>query len=164
MTRTQRFLIITSQFNEDITSRLREGARDTLLAEGVSEASITELSVPGAFELPVVAAKAASTGKWDAILCLGCLIQGETDHYHYISNAVAKGLTSVGIEYKLPVLFGVLTTRTKQEALERSSLESHRASSYREDGKLIVHNKGQATALAALSMLKTLGELDGAAI
>lgn len=127
MTRTQRFLIITSQFNEDITSRLREGARDTLLAEGVSEASITELSVPGAFELPVVAAKAASTGKWDAILCLGCLIQGETDHYHYISNAVAKGLTSVGIEYKLPVLFGVLTTRTKQEALERSSLESHRA-------------------------------------
>ena len=159
---TQRFLIITSRFNEDITSRLTQGARETLIAEGVAKKDITELSVPGAFELPALAAKAAATGKWEAILCLGCLIQGDTDHYHYICEAVANGLTAVGVQYKLPVLFGVLTTKTREQALERAQLgESTR--SHREDGKVLVHNKGQSTAIAALMTLKTLGELDGAA-
>ncbi len=153
------FLIITSQFNEDITGRLRKGARDTLISEGVKEENITEVSVPGAFELPIVAAKAAEIGRWDAILCLGSLIQGDTDHYHYICDAVAKGLTTVGIQYKLPVLFGVLTTRDKEQAIERSSLDKP-TRQVRDDGKILVHNKGQSTALAALMTLKTLDELD----
>jgi 6,7-dimethyl-8-ribityllumazine synthase len=160
---TARFLIITSRFNEDITARLTQGARDTLLAEGVKQENITELSVPGAFELPAVAAKAAASGKWQAILCLGSLIQGETDHYHYICDAVANGLTSVGIQYKMPVLFGVLTTSDKEQALARASF-GEKAMGLRVDGKIIVHNKGQATALAALMTLRTLGELDGLAV
>lgn len=158
-----RFLIITSRFNEDITSRLTQGAREALVAEGVREDYITELSVPGAFELPVVAAKAAATGKWQAIICLGSLIQGDTDHYHYICDAVANGLTSVGVQYKLPVLFGVLTTHNRGQALARASLDE-KTSALGKDGKVIVHNKGHATALAAIMTLKTLGELDGTAV
>lgn len=159
----RRFLIITSRFNEDITSRLTQGARETLMAEGVPQRHIQELSVPGAFELPSVAARAAASGKWDAILCLGCLIQGDTDHYHYICDAVANGLANVGVQYKMPVVFGVLTAHTRQQALERASLENQ-TTQFREDGKVLVHNKGQSSAHAAIMMLKTLGELDGFAV
>jgi 6,7-dimethyl-8-ribityllumazine synthase len=160
---SKKILIITSRFNEDITTRLTQGAREALVEEGVLLENIRELSVPGAFELPIVAAQAAEQKKWDAILCLGCLIQGDTDHYHYICDAVANGLTAVGVQYRIPVLFGVLTTHNREQALERSSLEQH-ASQVSVDGKLKIHNKGRATAVAALMTLKTLGELDGIAV
>lgn len=158
------FLIITSQFNEDITSRLTQGAREALFSQGVREEEIKTLSVPGAFELPAVAAKAASTGQWDAILCLGCLIKGDTDHYHYICNAVSNGITSVGVQYKMPVLFGVLTVHNREQALARACLDENINASRREDGKQILHNVGHSTALAAILTLKTLGELDGPAV
>lgn len=160
---TSRFLIITSRFNEDITSGLTLGAREALLSEGVREENITELSVPGAFELPALAAKAASMGKWHAIICLGSVIKGDTDHYHYICESVANGLIAVGVQYKMPVLFGVLTTHNREQALARASL-GQKTTALREDGKVIVHNKGHATALAAIMTLKTLGELDGSAV
>jgi 6,7-dimethyl-8-ribityllumazine synthase len=158
--KTDRFLIITSRFNEDVTANLTQGARETLLAEGVKQEHISELSVPGSFELPSVAAKAAASGKWQAILCLGCLIKGETDHYDYICEAVANGLTSVGVQYRMPVLFGVLTAHNKSQALARSSLQTQ-SREFKADGKIVVTNKGRETALAALLTLKTLGELDG---
>ena len=160
---TERFLMITSQFNEDITANLTKGAKAALMAGGIREDAITVVSVPGAFELPSAAAKAAAMGRWQAIICLGCLIQGESDHYHYIANAVAKGLTSVGIQYKLPVIFGVLTTHNKEQALARSALEDN-TSSKKRDGKVVVTNKGQQAAVAALTMLKTFRELEGLAI
>ncbi len=154
----ERFLILTSQFNEEITSNLTQGAKATLLASGVASTAITELSVPGAFELPVAAAQAAASGHWDAILCLGSLIQGETDHYHYIADAVANGLVSVGIQYKLPVIFGVLTTQTREQALARSSMEAD-APRMTLGSKVPVTNKGRDAAMAALTLLKTFREL-----
>lgn len=157
--KNKKFLLITSRFNEDITGRLTQGARETLLEEGVPRECIDELSVPGAFELSSVAASAAAKGRWDAIICLGSLIQGETDHYHYICDAVANGLTLVGIQYKMPVIFGVLTTHNKKQALERVSLE-YTDRETREDGSIKVRNKGKETAIAALLTLKTLGEID----
>ena len=163
MSSRARFLIITSRFNEDITSALTKGAKDALFEAGVPEEHVSELSVPGAFELPAVAAKAAASGKWQAILCLGCLIQGETDHYHYISEAVANGLANVGVQYKMPVLFGVLNAHSREQALARAQLGKE-VMSTRADGKIHVSNKGRSTAEAALLTLKAMGELDGLAL
>lgn len=152
-------LIITSRFNEDITDRMCQGAYQTLVERGLPEQNVTRTFVPGAFELPVVAAKAAETGKWDAILCLGALIEGDTDHYHYICDAVANGIMKVSIDYRTPVLFGVLTTKTREQAIQRSSLENLEREVGKE-GKQIIHNKGSSVAESALETLETMGALD----
>jgi 6,7-dimethyl-8-ribityllumazine synthase len=130
--------IVVSQWNSDITNALLEGARDTLLKAGVSEDHIEILYVPGSFELPWGARQMMKPGKRDAVICLGCIIQGETRHDEYIASAVANGIMQLGLMSGIPVIFGVLTTNTEEQAKERAG------------GK---HgNKGAEAAAAALHM------------
>jgi len=106
----KRFGIVASRFNELITKKLLEGAIDCLLRHNATQKEITIVWVPGAFEIPVVAKKMAKSGKYDAIICLGAVIRGNTPHFDYIAAEVSKGIASVGLEQDLPVIFGVLTT------------------------------------------------------
>ncbi len=161
-----KILILTSQFNHEITSNLLSGARKTLIHEGINKQDIAEISVPGAFELPMFAAKAAASGHWAAIICLGCVIKGETDHYDYICQAVSQGIMSVSTQYQMPVIFGVLTTQNSAQALARSSLEERGPSPAMLKGgqKTIIDNKGQEAASAALLALKKLEELKHLAV
>ena len=115
-----RFCIITSRFNEEITHALRDGARETLLEAGAGDAALELLDVPGAFELPQAARCAAETGRFDAIICLGCVIRGETPHFDYISRAAADGIMAAAGETGVPMAFGVLTTDTLAQAQARS--------------------------------------------
>ncbi|MDQ3016043.1 MAG: 6,7-dimethyl-8-ribityllumazine synthase [Bacteroidota bacterium] len=115
-----KFGIVVSQWNPHITTALTEGARSTLLDAGVLPENIEELSVPGSFELPWGARQLMKADKKDGIICLGCIIHGETRHDEYISNAVANGIMQLGLASGLPVIFGVLTTETEDQAKERS--------------------------------------------
>lgn len=130
--------IVVSQWNADITNALLEGAQDTLLKAGVQSDNIEILYVPGAFELPWGARQIMKPGKRDAVICLGCIIQGETRHDEYIASAVASGIMQLGLMSGVPVIFGVLTTNTEEQAKDRAG------------GK---HgNKGSEAAAAALQM------------
>ncbi len=133
-----KFGIVVAEWHHQITSALLEGANSTLIDCGAKPSNITKLNVPGSFELTAAAAQLASTKKYDAVICLGCVIQGETRHFEFICSAVANGLTNIGIQYNLPVIFGVLTTDTLEQAIERSG------------GKY--GNKGIDAALAAIQM------------
>lgn len=112
--------VIVSRFNEQITDRLLEGAMRALDESKVSKRAITQVSVPGSFELPGAALRLARTKKVNAIVCLGAVIRGETDHYHFVAAAAEEGVLHVGLETGIPVTFGVLTTDTVQQAMERS--------------------------------------------
>lgn len=130
--------IVVSEWNADITNALLDGARETLLKSGVSEDNIDVLYVPGSFELPWGARQIMKPGKKDAVICLGCIIQGETKHDEYIASAVASGIMQLGLMSGIPVIFGVLTTNTEEQAKDRAG------------GK---HgNKGAEAAIAALQM------------
>jgi 6,7-dimethyl-8-ribityllumazine synthase len=133
-----RFALIVSRFNESVTNRLRDAARSALAEAGAAEHDIEVIPVPGAFELPQAARCAAETGRFDAIVCLGCLIRGETPHFEYISSAVAHGLMEAAGETGVPMAFGVLTTDSWEQA-------EARAGSGRD-------NKGFEAAAAALEM------------
>ena len=138
--------IVVSRFNEFITSKLLDGALDCLKRHGADEESITVTWVPGAFEIPVVASKMAKCGRYDAIICLGAVIRGATDHYTYVCNEVSKGIASVSLETGIPVLFGVVTTDNIEQAIERAGTKSG--------------NKGYDAALSAIEManvMKSLG-------
>lgn len=115
-----RFAIVVSRFNERITSSLRDGARAALREAGAADADVEEFAVPGAFELPQAARCAAETGRFDAVLCLGCVIRGETPHFEYISAAAAQGVMSAAGDTGVPMAFGVLTTDTEAQAEERA--------------------------------------------
>ena len=115
-----RFAVIVSRFNERITGALREGALAALREAGASDADVEEFEVPGAFELPQAARAAAETGRFDALVCLGCVIRGETPHFEYISASAAQGLMSAAGDTGVPVAFGVLTTNTEAQASERA--------------------------------------------
>ena len=115
-----RFAIVVSRFNEEITSGLLAGARAALVAAGVSDAEVTLVHVPGAFELPAAALRLARTGEFDAIICLGCLIKGDTMHFEYIAEAASQGIMNVTVATGVPVAFGVLTTMTDEQAIVRS--------------------------------------------
>ena len=115
-----RFCIITSRYNEEITHALRDGAREALLEAGAGDAALELFDVPGAFELPQAARCAAETGRFDAIICLGCVIRGETAHFEYISRAAADGIMAAAGETGVPMAFGVLTTDTLAQAQARS--------------------------------------------
>src|SRR3972149_3551777 len=115
-----RFAIVVSRFNESISSRLLEGAISTLTAHGVSEEHIDVAWVPGAFEIPTVAGQFAGSGRYVAVICLGAVIRGETTHDQHINRAVSTALAEIGVHYGLPVLFGVLTCDTLEQALARS--------------------------------------------
>lgn len=135
----KKFAIVVAEWNEEITEALYEGAVASLLASGAKKENIIRKNVPGTFELTLGAQWMADKKDISAIICLGCVIQGETPHFDYICQAVAYGITEVNIKSKKPVIFGVLTTLTKQQALDRSG------------GKY--GNKGEEAALTAISML-----------
>ena len=133
-----RFGVVVSRFNDFITSNLLTGAMDVFSQYGVKEDDLKVLKVPGAFELPQAARKLCSTGNFDAIVCLGAVIRGETSHFDYICAEASRGVGQVGLEFNIPVLFGVLTTENLEQAVARSGSGSS--------------NKGRETALAAIEM------------
>ena len=133
-----RFALIVSRFNDAITSRLRDGARAALIEAGAGDEQVSVYAVPGAFELPQAARCVAESGRFDAIVCLGCVIRGETPHFEYIAAAVAHGLMAASGETGVPIAFGVLTTDTWEQAEVRAS-----------EGR---DNKGFEAAAAALEM------------
>ena len=131
--------IVAARFNEFIVSKLISGAKDALLRHGVSDDDIALAWVPGAFEIPTVALKMAKSGKYDAILCLGAVIRGATSHYDYVCSEVSKGVAHIALTEGLPVLFGVLTTDTIEQAIERAGTKAG--------------NKGYDVACAAIEMI-----------
>lgn len=112
--------VIVSQFNEAITSRLVDGAREALARHNVREDAITVVTVPGALELPQAAQQMAQSGEWDALVALGCVIRGETSHYDIVAGESARGISDVARQHGLPIAFGVLTTETTDQAMARS--------------------------------------------
>jgi 6,7-dimethyl-8-ribityllumazine synthase len=133
-----RFAVIVARFNAQITDRLRDGALSALREAGAAESNVHVITVPGAFEIPQAARTAVETGRFDAAVCLGCLIRGETPHFEYIASAVAHGITDAAGETGVPMAFGVLTTNTIEQAMERAG-----------DGP---DNKGREAASAAVEM------------
>ncbi len=144
-----RIALIVSRYNAFVTDRLEAGARARLAEAGLEGDAVMSLAVPGAFELPQAAHRAAETGEWAAIVCLGCLIRGETPHFEFIADAVANGITRAAQDTGVPIAFGVLTTNTADEAVARAG-----------DGAT---NKGREAAAAALDMAHLYGAIDGAA-
>lgn len=133
-----RFAIVVSRFNDFISSRLVEGARDALLRHGGNDESIEVVKVPGAFELPAVARRLTQSERFDAVICLGAVIRGATPHFDYVAAEVSKGIAAVSLESRVPVVFGVLTTDSLEQAIERAGSKSG--------------NKGYDAAMAAMEM------------
>jgi 6,7-dimethyl-8-ribityllumazine synthase len=115
-----RFAVVQSRFNETVTKRLLEGALEALRAGGAKDDAIDVVCVPGAFEIPLIAARLAKTRRYDALVCLGAVIRGETAHFEFISAAVSQGIARVAYDYGVPVIFGVLTSETEEQADARS--------------------------------------------
>ncbi|HDF4289915.1 TPA: 6,7-dimethyl-8-ribityllumazine synthase [Staphylococcus aureus] len=134
--------IVVSRFNDFITGRLLEGAKDTLIRHDVNEDNIDVAFVPGAFEIPLVAKKLASSGNYDAVITLGCVIRGATSHYNYVCNEVAKGVSKVNDQTNVPVIFGILTTESIEQAVERAGTKAG--------------NKGAEAAVSAIEMANLL--------
>lgn len=141
-----RFGLVVSQFNSLITERLQAGAIDALYRHGAREEDIVVVQVPGAFDIPLFAKKLAASGRYDALVCLGAVIKGETPHFDYISAAMTQGIKEVMLTHGLPVTFGVLTTESMEQALDRAG------------GK--AGNKGSEAALAAVEMVNALKALE----
>jgi 6,7-dimethyl-8-ribityllumazine synthase len=135
-----RIAIVVSRFNDFVTERLLAGAQEALTAQGIAPADVTLLRVPGAFEIPMAAQRIAETGRVAAVVCLGCLIRGATPHFDYIASACAHGITAAAAATGVPMAFGVLTTNSVEEALERAVAGEG--------------NKGREAALAALEMAR----------
>ena len=152
-----RFAIVVARFNESITSRLLEGAVQTLVAHGVSEERIDVAWTPGAFEIPTVANRLAASGRYVAVICLGAVIRGETTHDQHINRAVSAALCEICVHYGLPVLFGILTCNTLDQAIARSGGQA--ATTGKDDPKARLGNKGVDCALAALEMVELLAKL-----
>jgi len=119
-----KFGVVVSRFNEFITKKLLEGAQDALLRHGVNEEDIDIAWVPGSFEIPLAAHKLAQTNKYDAVICLGAVVRGATPHFEYIAAEVTKGIAKVGLETGLPVSYGVITTDTLEQAIERAGTKT----------------------------------------
>lgn len=134
--------IVVARFNSLITNSLLEGAKSTLAQYNVKEENIDVISVPGAFEIPLTAKMMAKQHKYDAIITLGAVIRGDTPHFDYVCNEVASGVTQVGLETEIPVIFGVITTDNTDQALERAGIKSG--------------NKGSEAALAAIEMANVI--------
>ena len=115
-----KFAIVAARFNEFITRKLLEGAMDALQRHGVGQADIDIAWVPGSFEIPVAAKKLAETKKYDAIICLGAVIRGATPHFEYVASEVTKGIARVGLDYQMPVTYGIVTADSLEQAIERA--------------------------------------------
>ncbi len=137
--------IVASRFNEFIVSKLISGAEDGLVRHDVKADNITLAWVPGAFEIPVAAKKMAQSGKFDAVICLGAVIRGATSHYDYVCAEVSKGIAAVSLETGVPVMFGVVTTDTIEQAIERAGTKAG--------------NKGYDCALGAIEMIQLMKQL-----
>jgi 6,7-dimethyl-8-ribityllumazine synthase len=140
-----KFAIVASRFNDFITTKLVEGCLDALLRHGASESDIEIIKVPGSFEIPLAAQSLARSKKYHAVICLGAVIRGATPHFEYVSSEVSKGVASVGLDTGLPVIFGVLTTDTIEQAIERAGTKSG--------------NKGWDAALSAIEMASLLRQI-----
>ncbi|MCJ1656086.1 6,7-dimethyl-8-ribityllumazine synthase [Staphylococcus sp. NRL 16/872] len=134
--------VVVSRFNDFITGRLLDGAQDTLIRHGVDENNIDVAYVPGAFEIPLVAKKLAQKGEYDAVITLGCVIRGATSHYDYVCNEVAKGVSKANDVTDTPVIFGILTTESIEQAVERAGTKAG--------------NKGAEAAVSAIEMANLL--------
>ncbi len=141
-----KFGLVVSRFNEFITKKLLDGAQDALLRHGVNQEDIEIAWVPGSFEIPLVAKKLAQTKRYDAVICLGAVVRGGTPHFEYIAAEVSKGIAKVGLETGLPVIYGVITADTLEQAIERAGTK--------------MGNKGFDAAVTAIEManlLKSIG-------
>lgn len=141
----KKFGIVAGRFNAFITERLVDGAVDTLKRHGVADNAITVAWAPGAFEIPVVVKKMAESGKYDAVIALGCVIRGGTPHFDYVAGEAAKGVGQVALNSGVPVLFGILTTDSIEQAIERAGTKAG--------------NKGADAAMAAIEMIDLLEKL-----
>lgn len=137
--------IVAARFNEFITSKLLSGALDTLTRHDVKDEDIEIAWVPGAFEIPLAASKMANSGKYDAVICLGAVIRGNTTHYDYVCNEVSKGIAQVSLASGIPVMFGVVTTENIEQAIERAGTKAG--------------NKGSDCAAGAIEMVNLIREL-----
>lgn len=141
-----KFAIVVGRFNEFIGSKLLSGAVDTFKRHGVKESDIHIIWVPGAYEIPLIAKKLANSKKYDGVICLGAVIRGATPHFDYVSSEVSKGIANVSLETEIPVIFGVLTTDTIEQAIERAGTKAG--------------NKGAEAAVTAIEMANLLVELE----
>lgn len=144
----RKFALIVSRFNDFISDRLLGGALDALLRSGVKDEDIDIVKVPGSFEIPLVAKKMVKKKKYDAVICLGAVIRGATPHFEYVSAEVSKGIATVSIESEVPVIFGILTTDTIEQAIERAGTKAG--------------NKGWSSAMSALEMANLVEVVDQA--
>ena len=134
----KKFALVVSRFNDFITEKLLSGALDGLIRSGTLDEDIEVVKVPGAFEIPLLAKKMAKSGRFDAVICLGAVIRGSTPHFDYVSAEVSKGVAAVSMESEIPVIFGVITTDTIEQAIERAGTKAG--------------NKGWSAAIAAVEM------------
>ena len=141
----KRFGIIVSRFNELITKKLLEGAEDILLRHGVKKDDIDVVWVPGSFEIPLIAQKLSKTKKYDALICLGAIIRGDTPHFDYIASVSAKGIAQVAFESGLPIEFGIITAENVEQAMERAGIKRG--------------NKGAQAAESAIEMVNLIDQL-----
>jgi len=144
--REKRFAIVLARWNEFIGGKLLEGVRDALLRHEVRDDDIDLIWTPGAFEIPLVAKRLAATGRYDAVICLGAIIRGATPHFDYVASEVSKGIAHVGLETGVPVIFGVLTTDTIEQAIERAGTKAG--------------NKGFEAGMVAIEMANVLEQFD----
>ncbi len=140
-----KFAIVVSRFNSLITERLLEGALDCILRHNGSQENIDIVRVPGSFEIPLVAKKLAKSGKYDAVICLGAVIRGDTPHFDYVANEVTKGIAQVSLETEVPISYGILTTDTIEQAIERAGTK--------------MGNKGFDAALTAIEMVNVIKQI-----
>ena len=144
-----RFAIVVARFNALVTEPLLGGCRDAFARHGVSGERIDVAWVPGSFEVPLVARTLAESGRYAAVVCLGCIIRGETGHYDHVAGQAASGVMQAGLSAGIPVIFGILTTETVEQALNRAGLKAG--------------NKGAEAAAAAIEMVNLLGQVRGSA-
>lgn len=145
----KRFALVVSRFNDFISDKLVSGALDALQRSGVSEDGIDIIKVPGSFEIPLVAKKAAQAQKYDAVICLGAVIRGATPHFDYVAAEVSKGIANVSLDTGMPVIYGVITTDTIEQAIERAGTKAG--------------NKGWDAAVAAIEMTNLIDSINGLA-
>jgi len=140
-----RFAVVVSRFNDFISMRLLEGCMDGLLRHGADEESVTVVKVPGSFEVPVIVKRLAASKKYDAVIALGAVIRGSTPHFNYVAAEVSKGVAQVMLETGVPVAFGIITTDTIEQAVERAGTKSG--------------NKGYAAAMSAIEMARVMAQI-----
>jgi 6,7-dimethyl-8-ribityllumazine synthase len=140
-----RFALVVSRFNDFVTNRLLAGALDALERLGAEEKNVVVYKVPGSFELPLMAKRLATSGRWDAIICLGTIIRGETPHFEYVAAEAAKGIATVALETGVPIVFGVITADTLEQAMDRAGAKSG--------------NKGFEAAMTAVELANLYREL-----